>query len=349
MRHLLLCALLGGCGAAAPKHVAAPMVAPAPPGERAGAAAQVEEKLVITGTIELQVDDGPGALARLRADVEAAGGRVVHEHESGQDSGWSAAMKVRLPPGDVTGFVARVAAIGRVLGRRIETTDVSRAYFDQELALQNLRITMGRLQALLGGAGLKTADVLEIERELTRVRGEIERIEGEHRYLQDRIALATLDLTLTSTGTNLLAPRAAVYPGVRASMLFLVDAAPGVDEARLGVGATLWFHRTSQLELDLYPATDDGTGRAVIATLGGAGYSQFLGGGRRRFLNPYLGARMGYGWIDRHAFVAAAELGVELVKHERVVVEAAGRGLGLFHGDGVDAAVQVTLGVRVPF
>jgi hypothetical protein len=314
-----------------------------------GAAARVEEKLVITGMIALEVDDGLGALAKIRADVEAAGGRVMHEQESGQADGWGASMKVRLPPGDVTGFVERIAAIGRVTARTIETTDVSREYFDQELAIANLRVTSERLQALLGAADLKTADVLEIERELTRVRGEIERIEGEHRFLQDRIAYATIDLSLTSTGTELLAPKAALFPGVRGSMLYLVDAAEGVDRMRLGAGVTLWFLRQSALELDVYPATDDGTGRAVMVTGGGGGYSDFFGGGRRRFLNPFLGARLGYAWIDRHAFVAGLEAGVELIKHERIVIEAAARGFGVFHGDGVDAAVQGTAGLRVPF
>jgi hypothetical protein len=353
MRYFVLCAMVCGCAAKmAPGGggaMARAVVQADAKAEETGAAALPEEKLVITGTMSVEVDDGPAALAAIRADVEKAGGRVVHEHESGQADGWGGSMKVRLPPGDVTGFVERVAAIGALISRQIETTDVSREFFDQELAIKNLRVTADRLQALLAAPDLKTAEILEIEREMTRVRGDIERIEGEHRFLSDRIAWATIDVSLTSTGTELLGPQAALFPGVRGTLLYLNDAADGVDKTRLGVGVTLWFLRASSIEIDLYPSTDDGTGRAVIVTAGGGGYSDFLGAGKRRFLNPYLGGRIGYGWLDRHAFVAGLEAGVELFKHERVVVEAAGRGLAIWHGDGVDAAVQATAGVRIPF
>ena len=42
----------------------------------------------------------------------------------------------------------------------------------------------------------KLADTLAVERELSRVRMEIERLEGRMRYLQHRIAYCTLDITL---------------------------------------------------------------------------------------------------------------------------------------------------------
>jgi hypothetical protein len=341
------CAASGGL-AKMPTAGASPSLAVADPGG-AGAATRAEDKMVITGSISLEVDDGPAATAAIRADVEAGGGRVVHDHESGRDHSWTARLQVRLPPGNVSGFVDRLGGVGRVVSRSIEASDVSRQYFDQEIALANLRITMERLQKLLGGADLKTVDVLEIERELTRVRGEIERIEGEHRYLQDRIAYATLDLYLSSRGTSMLAPQARLHPGVRGTVLYLVDAEDGQDKVRAGAGATLWFHRAWSFELDLYPATD-ASGRAIVATTGGGTYSDFLGDGRRRFLNPFLGLRLGYGWVgDRSNFVGAGEIGIELVKTERVVVEAAGRGVLLVHGDGADGAVQGTAGVRIPF
>jgi hypothetical protein len=39
---------------------------------------------------------------------------------------------------------------------------------------------------------------------MTRVRGEIEQLEGQHRYLSDRAALATLDVHISARGQQLL-------------------------------------------------------------------------------------------------------------------------------------------------
>lgn len=355
VRALLCLVVLGACGAAPkaeammPAYAAATGTAPASTNAGGAATTQADEKLVITGSVELEVDDGGAAVAALRTAVEAAAGRVVYDEENGRDHEWNAHLTLRLPPGDVQKLLGQVGKLGRVVSQKIEASDVSREYFDQEIALKNLHITLDRLQALLGGPDLKTADVLQIEQELTRIRGEIERIEGEHNYLDDRIAYATLDVYLSGSGTHLLAPKAHVYPGARLVGLYLIDAESARDKLRPGASAVLWVARQSSFELEIFPSRDDG-GRAVIATAGGGGYSDFLGAGKRRYGNPFLGARVGYGFVDgHHEFVAGGEIGVELVKTDHVVIETAVRGLGLFGKPGVDAAVEATFGLQVPF
>jgi hypothetical protein len=314
-----------------------------------GGAALPDEKLIITGSITLEVDEGDAAVAAIRTEVDEIKGRVVLDDENGADHSWSAHLTVRLPPGDVQKLVDAVAKTGRVVARQTQASDVSREYFDQEIALKNLHITLDRLQALLGGTTLTTADVLQIEGELTRIRGQIEQIEGDHQFLEDRIAFATLDIYLSSTGTHLLAPKAHVYPGLRATALYLIDAAAGQEKLRPGASAVLWFARQSYLELEIFPSRDD-TGRAVIATAGGGGYSDFFGGGKRRYGNPFLGARIGYGWVGgHHELVAGGEIGVELLKTDHVTLETAVRGLGLFGKPGTQGALELTAGLQIPF
>jgi len=315
-----------------------------------GAARLPDEKLVVTGYLALGVDDGPAALRTLRTTVEAAGGRVVHEEESGQDDYWNGHLTLRLPPGAVTAFVDGLSGVGKITTRRIEASDVSREYFDQELALENNRVTLDRLQGLLANPALTTANVLEIEREMTRVRGEIERIEGEHRYLDDRIAYATFDIDLSGSPSAVLSPQAHVHPGARGSVLYLFDTPSGVDSVRVGAGGTLWFRRSYSLELDVFPDSGDGTGRAALLTAGGATYSDFFGAGRRQTLNPFLGGRMGYAYIDgKSEFVATAEIGVELYQGEHVIIDLAARIHALVGKGGVDPAAQATAGIVVPF
>ena len=316
---------------------------------RAPSPIAVREKVVVSGSVRLSVDDGPKAVAELRAFVQGVNGRIVHEELVGRDRSWYGQLRLRLPPDQVTGFLAWLEKQGDIEQRQIEATDVSKEYFDQELALKNLRITHDRLQALLARDTKEMKDVLEVERELGRVRGEIERIEGEHRFLEDRIAWATIEVMVGMRGDVVFAPHAKFHPGPRMSMLFLLDSEPTEEEQRLGGGLTLHLDRAFTVDVDIYPSRGMDE-RAFVTTLGGAAYSDFLGGGRRRFLNPYLGLRAGYAWLHDHSnFAFGGEVGVELFKNDWVLVDVAGRALAFAHGDGVDPALQVAAGLQIPF
>ncbi|WP_428269820.1 hypothetical protein, partial [Haliangium sp.] len=73
-------------------------------------------------------------------------------------------------------------------------------------------------------------------------------------------------------------------------------------------------------------------------TVGGGLYSDFLGRGRRRFFNPYLDVRLGVAYLDGAAFAFGAGAGVELFKHDYLLVDTNVRVLGLA-GDSFDTAV----------
>jgi hypothetical protein len=83
-----------------------------------------------------------------------------------------------------------------------------------------------------------------------------------------------------------------------------------------------------------------------------AGYSDFLGGGRRRYLNPYLGLRVGGGLVNDHGtFSFGGEVGVELVRSKLFLVDVTGRALGFIYGSGVpnDVVLEGVAAVGVPF
>ena len=307
------------------------------------------EKLVIEAWIGMQTEDVAKAAAAIRARVEADGGRIVSENLMGAlQAASSGALEIRVPPGKSTEFLSWLGSLGVIESRRILASDVSKQLFDQELALTNLGLTMARLQKL-AEKDVPMAQLIEIEKEMTRVRGEIERIKGEQRWLLDRVAFATISITLSREGGPIVfAPNARLHPGPRLSALWLLD--PGDrPRSRIGGGVTLHIERFITFDLDVFPSQDDDT-RAVIATVGGGLYSGFVGGGRRRWLNPYLGFRAGYGYLTgEHAFVVGGEVGLELFKHKYLLVEIAGRTLAFIHDGTGEVAFQGTFGFVVPF
>jgi hypothetical protein len=336
------------CGGASMKtaNFAAPVAAtPASQAVGGNGAPTLAEQLVVEAWVTVEVDDVQQAANTIRERIEAVGGRVTNENLSGGATSWTGSVKMRIPPKEVSGFVGWIEQLGDVQSKRVEGTDVSRTLFDQAIALENYRHTLDRLRQLLTKDGLEMKDILAIENEMTRLRGEIERIEGEKRFLEDRVAWATIDVELSRRAGVVLGPEAKFYPGPRFAALTLLDP-NGRQRTRLGAGLVLHTvapggttkaGNRGNFELDVFEDAD-GNGASVLVTAGGAVYSDFLGRGRNRFLNPYLGMRLGYGYLDGSAFTFAATAGVELFKHKFVMVDLNVRGVG-FVSDEFDTAI----------
>ena len=112
------------------------------------------------------------------------------------------------------------------------------------------------------------------------------------------------------------------------------------------------FGRRFDIGLDVFPSRglDD---RSITLNMGAAVYSDFLGGGRRRYGNPFVGLRVGAGSINnRSTLTYGGEVGVELVRLPSLLIELTGRAVGLYYNrnpSGSDITFQAVLGAGVPF
>jgi hypothetical protein len=340
----------GGGQAPAPAPAAAqgtpagqPVATPAPGGDVSPAAQAIlaKKNLVIEGWLHIEVERVDETAATIRSQVERVGGRVMEEQVSGDSASRYGTIRVKIPPGETDGFVQWIEKLGAVRNKRIQSTDVSRQLFDQVIALENLQRTLDRLRALLDRQGMTMQEILSIEQEMTRLRGEIERIKGEKRFLEHQVSLATLTIEIRQRPDVVLLGEKAepkLYPGPRVSMLYLLDAGDRT-QTRLGAGVAVHFVSRVNIELDVFNDPDDTGKNAALATFGGDIYSDLLGRGRRSFLNPYLGLRLGFGYLDNPMFAFGAGGGVELFKHEYVLVDLNVRAMGLVGKDGFDTAV----------
>lgn len=358
-----------GCGASKVKVARSVTVAPAIAGLGPGAGAtrvasasnttiarnELKEQLVVEGWISMATEHVPKTVNAIRKQVRALSGRVVSEQLSGGKTSWSASLKIRIPPTGMTGFVDWLGERGTITSKRIKGTDVSRKLFDQQIALENMTQTMNRLRKLLEQPGLKMSEILSIEKELTRLRGQIEQIKGERRWLKDRVQQATLEISLSRKEGVIYGPEVKFYPGGRFSTLILLDRSTGQARTRMGGGVSIYTFPEPKnksaprvsIDLDMFQDTD-GKGRGFMASVGSAIYSDFLGRGRRRYLNPYLQMRFGYGYINESSFVAGAGGGVELFKHKRVLIDFNVNAVG-FIRDNVKLGVVAAAGAVFAF
>jgi hypothetical protein len=104
---------------------------------------------------------------------------------------------LRVPADQLESTMAELRKLGRVASESQTGEEVTQQYVDLEARLANARNTEKRLTDLLRQSTGKLADVLSVELEIGRVRGEIERMEAERKSLANRVDFATLNVVLT--------------------------------------------------------------------------------------------------------------------------------------------------------
>lgn len=103
---------------------------------------------------------------------------------------------LRVPASSLGAAFAELKALGRVENESQAGEEVTEQHMDLVARLKNARETEVRLQDILRTRTGKVKDVLEVEEEISRVRGEIEQMEAERTTLEHRVDFATVNLSL---------------------------------------------------------------------------------------------------------------------------------------------------------
>jgi hypothetical protein len=170
----------------------------------ADAAARPPTLLIVrTGTLELEVSSLSSTVTAAGNVVTAAGGYVSGSEESAAGDDASASVEYRIPAAawDATLAGIRVVATS-VRHQQVGTEEVTGQVVDLGARIANLRATEAALQAIMARA-TKISDVLEVQKQLTATRGEIERLVADRTQLEGRAAYGSLKVTF-----NLPAPAA---------------------------------------------------------------------------------------------------------------------------------------------
>jgi hypothetical protein len=168
-------------------------------------------KIVRTGHIDLVVATYDDARDRIDAIVTAAGGFVDSTRVSrseGQVS--SAVIVIRVPASGFGELLPKLRALGEIQQESTDAADITAEYVDTSARLASARALEARLIELAGKRTGTVAEVLEVERELARVRAEIEQLEGQIRVWNDQVSLSTLTITLATKRPEIAA---AAEPG----------------------------------------------------------------------------------------------------------------------------------------
>src|SRR5688500_8532717 len=157
----------------------------------------VPSMLIRTGSASIEVQRLDPAILKVRQLATRLGGYVANSSISGgRDQVRSATLEVKIPAARYDQAIGGLNSIGKVEAVNTSVEDVGEEFVDITARVTNAKRLEERLVTLLATRTGRLEDVLAVERELARVREEIERYEGRIRFLKTRAAVSTLSITV---------------------------------------------------------------------------------------------------------------------------------------------------------
>jgi len=176
---------------------------PPPPGQResgAGGAPPETTAPMIARTISLTIVVKDFAAARASLDNILArhhGYAAQLTVNTPENAPRTFQASLRVPAPELSAAIADLRTLGRVENESQSGEEVGQQHADLVQRLKTARDTEERFRSILQQRTGKLEEVLQVEEEIARVRGEIEGMEAEQKALEHRVDFATVDLQLT--------------------------------------------------------------------------------------------------------------------------------------------------------
>jgi len=156
-------------------------------------------KIIKTAYMNMETYDFDETVQKMKNLLTGMGGYVESSSESGQslqDDGYVrryAHFEFRVPEASYETFINSVGDLGNVIDSSQGGQDISFQYMDTEARLESLEVQEERLISILEKAE-KIEDVIALEQELSRVRYEIESLQGQLRHWDNLVSFSRVSV-----------------------------------------------------------------------------------------------------------------------------------------------------------
>src|SRR4029453_12692203 len=135
------------------------------------AAEVANRKLIRNANIELEIISFDDAVQKITAFANEERGYVATTNSQKQANGkLRGQVIVKVLPENLDRFFQKIRGIGELKNQTLGTEDVTKGYFDTDARLKNARVMEQRLIDMLKTKTGKVSDLLQVEKELGRVR-----------------------------------------------------------------------------------------------------------------------------------------------------------------------------------
>ncbi|MER8029664.1 DUF4349 domain-containing protein [Streptomyces bauhiniae] len=171
-------------------------------GKSARRSPRLAPSVIRTASLEVEVRDVPGALAKARQVTEDMGGYVGEESTDRDDDGSERTRVVlRVPSERYAEVLGSLQGTGKLLRRTARAQDVTDQVVDVDSRIKSQRASVARVRELMDRAD-KLTDVVALEGELSSREADLESLLAQQASLKDRTGLATITLSLAGKGAH---------------------------------------------------------------------------------------------------------------------------------------------------
>ncbi len=161
----------------------------------------IERLIVRNGRLTLEVDDVSEAMDRITDVAAIMGGYVVSSYKYEDEEGTLGEISIRIPSDRFDEAFDRLHQIAKAVPyEHTDSRDVTEEYVDLQARLKNLEATELQYLELLKKAET-VEEMLQVQRELSNVRGWIEQLQGRIKYLERVTEMALIDVSLNESGS----------------------------------------------------------------------------------------------------------------------------------------------------
>lgn len=159
-----------------------------------------DRMIIRNGAIGIKASNVEQTLGRITSIANGKGGLVFSTNTDHRGDYTYATLTLQVPPArfDETMNEIRSAAV-TVTNETSSSQDVTEEFVDNDAQIKNLTQSEQQLNTLLTKAN-SVSDVLAVQREITTVRGQIDRLEGRQKYLATKTSMASITVSIEPIG-----------------------------------------------------------------------------------------------------------------------------------------------------
>ena len=146
-----------------------------------------QRQVVFTADMDMVVENPDSTARTLQKMVAKEGGQTFFRQGN--------EFTFKIHPEKLEPVMDQIALLGEVKSRVINSSDITSAYYDTQIRLENAEKTRQRYLQILDMA--QTVDeILKVEKELERINRQIDLLRGQMNLFKNQVADATLKVSL---------------------------------------------------------------------------------------------------------------------------------------------------------
>ncbi|TBL78144.1 DUF4349 domain-containing protein [Paenibacillus thalictri] len=185
----------GGGPSAANQSSSGSAMATASPSATASIPDALNRKIMYKANLVMRTDNYGEARTKVQDVVALSGGYVLQFSENTGTNEKSGNFTIKVPASGFSSLLDKLETISLFSQRSVQGQDVSEEYVDLDSRLKAKQVVETRLLSFMEKA-TKTDELLAFSNELAKVQEEIERMKGRMRYIDQNVAMSTIELRL---------------------------------------------------------------------------------------------------------------------------------------------------------